>query len=32
MNLSARRVATLAIGTMLLLFLGLIYAYSVLMR
>ncbi len=31
MNLSARRVATLAIGTMLLLFLGLIYAYSVLM-
>lgn len=31
MNLRARRVLTLAVGTLLLLFLGLIYAYSVLM-
>lgn len=31
MNLSARRVLTLTVGTLLLLFLGLIYAYSVLM-
>ncbi len=31
MNLRARRVLTLVVGTLLLLFLGLIYAYSVLM-